>query len=193
VYVPFGRYYRATMHVQAKLMPGSSERAAMDAMREEIRRVDARIPVLALSTMRAFHDGSIELWGLRTGARAFAGLGLLALLLAAIGVYGVKSYTVARRTREIGIRMALGASARDVMRLILGDGLLLTGIGLAIGLPLAVLVSIAFQSVFVDIGGIDVAVLVVATLVLASAATLASALPARRAMKVQPLVALQTD
>jgi ABC-type antimicrobial peptide transport system permease subunit len=115
------------------------------------------------------------------------------MLLAIVGVYGVKSYVVALRTREIGIRMALGASARDVLRLILRDGVFLTGTGVAIGLPLAVLVSLAFTKVFVEIGGLDATVISIATIALAAAATVASAIPARRATKVQPLQALQTE
>jgi putative ABC transport system permease protein len=117
----------------------------------------------------------------------------LALLLAVVGVYGVKSYVVSQRTREIGIRMALGASPRDVLGLVLRDGMYLTGIGVVIGLPLAVLVSIAFTKVFVDIGGFDPGVITLATVVLAVAATAASAVPARRATKVQPLEALQSE
>ena len=85
----------------------------------------------------------------------FTALGGLALLLAAVGVYGVKSYIVAQRTREIGIRMALGASARDVVRLVLRDGFFLTGAGIAVGVPLAILVSLALAAVFVDVGGFD--------------------------------------
>ena len=168
-----------------------SDAAALDAVRTELRSATARLPVLALSTLEAFHDRGIELWALRTGARLFTMLGLLALLLAVVGVYGVKSYVVAQRTREIGIRMALGASTRDVVGLILRDGFYLTGAGLAIGVPLAILVSILFSTVFVEIGGVDATVLSVATIVLALAATIAGAVPARRATKVQPLRALQ--
>jgi predicted permease len=193
VYVPFGRNYRAGMHVLVRTAGRTDDVAATTALRTAIRSADARMPVLAVSTLQAFHDSGIELWALKTGARMFSALGLLALLLAAVGVYGVKSYVVAQRTREIGIRMALGATARDVMGLVLRDGFYLTGAGLAIGIPLAILVSILFTTVFVEIGGLDGAVLSVATLVLALVATIASAVPARRATRVQPLRALQGD
>ena len=192
VYVPFGRHYQAGMFV---LMRSSQpdDAAAAGALRAAIRGTDARLPVLALSTLQAFHDRGLELWALKTGARLFASLGALALLLALVGVYGVKSYVVVLRTREIGIRMALGASARDVLRLVLRDGLFLTGSGLAIGLPLALLVSLAFTKVFVVIGGVDAGVIAVSTITVALAAAVASAIPARRATRVQPLQALQTD
>jgi putative ABC transport system permease protein len=89
--------------------------------------------------------------------------------------------------------MALGASPHDVLRLLLGDGFVLTAMGLAIGVPLAIAVSMAFTSVFVEIGGLDVTVIGVATVVLGAAATIASGVPARRATKVQPLSALRTE
>ena len=193
VYVPFGRNYRASMYVQVKLAPGADEAAAAEALRREIKGVNAQLPVLTLSTMQAFHDNSLELWALKAGAGLFAGLGLLALVLATIGVYAVRAYVVEQRTREIGIRMALGATARDVLALVLRDGAFITGAAVAIGVPLAILVSVAFQSVFVEIGGLDVTVLSVATLTLVAAALLAGAVPARRAAKVEPLTALRTD
>jgi predicted permease len=193
VYVPFGRTYRGSMHVHTRLVPGADEGAGLDALRREIRGADPQLPVLALSTMQAFHDKSLELWALKAGGRMFTGLGALALVLAVVGVYGVKSYVVSQRTREIGIRMALGARPRDVLRLILSDGFLLTGAGLAIGVPLAALVSLAFTKVFVEIGGFDPLIVSMATLVLASAATLASYLPARRATQVAPVTALRAE
>src|SRR6185503_13663947 len=124
---------------------------------------------------------------------AFSALGLMAMLIASIGVYGVRAYMVAQRTREIGIRIALGATSREVMRLILKDGAFLTFGGLAIGIPIALLVSIALRSVFVDVGGIDVVVLLTSAVVLTAAVTLAGAIPARRATRVEPLTALRTE
>jgi ABC-type antimicrobial peptide transport system permease subunit len=114
-------------------------------------------------------------------------------MLAAIGVYGVKAYVVAQRTREIGIRLALGATPTAVVSQLFREGLVLTGVGLAIGAPLAVLVSMSFTAVFVDIGGFDPAVIAVATLVLAASATAATLIPARRATRVHPVTALRTD
>ena len=193
VYVPFGRNYQGGMHLEVRLQQGADAMAGIDAVRGAIRATNAGLPVLALSTMQAFHDTGLGLWALKTGAQLFTALGLLALLLAVVGVYGVKSYVVAQRTREIGIRMALGASARDVLGLVLRDGFFLTGTGLAIGVPLAVLVSMLFTKVFVEIGGFDGLVVSVATMILGAAATVASAIPARRATRVQPLRALQGD
>jgi predicted permease len=193
LYVPFGRNYRAGMHVHVRAIPGSDEAAALDALRREIRGVDPKLPVLALSTMQAFHDNGLELWALKAGGRLFTALGLLAALLAVIGVYGVKSYVVSQRTREIGIRMALGASPGDVLQLVLRDGAYLTGVGVAVGVPLAAFISYAFTKVFVELGGFDPVVVGMSTLLLALSATAASALPARRAAHVAPLVALRTE
>jgi len=193
VYVPFGRETRAGMYAIVRVAPGRNAADALDDVRLAIRSVEPDLPVLALSTLRAFHDRSTELWALRLGSRVFAGLALLALVIAAIGVYGVKSYLVSQRTREIGIRMALGARPGDVLRLVLRDGVLLTGVGVAIGVPLAALVSVALTSVFVDIGGFDGVVVGASTAILAAAAIAAAAVPARRAARVQPLVALRGD
>jgi predicted permease len=192
VYVPFGRNYGAGMHLHVKLS-SADETAGLDTLRREIRAVDARLPVLALSTMQMFHDKSLELFALKTGARLLTALGALALLLAVVGVYGVKSYVVAQRTREIGIRMALGATAGDVLRLVLRDGLFLAGTGVGLGLPLATLVSFAFTKVFVEIGGFDALVVGTATAMLTAAAGVATLVPARRATRVQPLQALQEE
>ncbi|HYN07183.1 MAG TPA: ABC transporter permease [Vicinamibacterales bacterium] len=193
VYVPFGRNYRARMFAIIRTSTGGNELTQLEGVRKTIRAVEPDLPVVSLSTMAAFHSGSLELWALNAGAGLFTMLGLLALLLAVVGVYGVKSYVVAQRTREIGIRMALGASPRDVLSLMLRDGFRLTGLGVAIGVPLATLVSVAFTKVFVEVGGFDATVIAVATVVLAAAATIAGGVPARRATRVQPITALQRD
>lgn len=192
VYVPSGRHYRANMHVHARISPAAGESATLQAIREEILAASPRLPILALSTLQAFHDRSLELWALRAGGRMFTVLGLLALLLAVVGVYGVKSYVVSQRTREFGIRVALGATPLDVLRLVLREGIYLTTAGLAIGLPLAALVSSAFTKVFVQIGGFDPLVVGTATAVLAAASLAASYLPARRATRIVPVSALRS-
>jgi predicted permease len=193
VYVPSGRFYRANMNFHVRLSASGNEGAMLNTIRREIGNAEARLPVLELTTMRGFHERSLELWALNTGGRMFTGLGLLALVLAVVGVYGVKSYVVSQRTREIGIRLALGATRGDVMRLVLGEGVALTGAGIALGVPLAAVVSLAFTKVFVEIGGFDATIVGLAAAVLAASALAASALPARRATRVAPVTALRTE
>jgi predicted permease len=193
VYVPSGRFYRANMHLHARLAPGAAEATVLAAIRQEIRAVDGRLPVLALTTMRGFHDRSLQLWLVNAGGRMFTALGLLALVLAVVGVYGVKSYVVSQRTREIGIRMALGADRREVVRLLLADGAKLALAGIAVGLPLAALVAFALTRVMQDVTPFDPIVFASAPLVLGAAALLASFVPARRAARLEPLKALRTE
>lgn len=193
LFVPMGRNFRANLFVHVRLAPGIADLDGLDLTRRALREADPGMPVLSLMTMHALHDKGIELWALRTGARLFTLLGGVALLLAVVGVYGVKSYVVSQRTREIGIRMALGADARAVLKMMLRDGLMLTGGGVLIGVPLAVAVSMLMASVFVDLGGFDATVVTVATLVLASSAAVATLIPSRRAARIEPLEALRAD
>ena len=114
--------------------PQGGFRAGMlQRVRREIRAFDAALPVLSLKTMQQHLEGSADLWIMRTAATLFSIFGGVALLLATIGLYGIRSYTVARRTREIGIRMALGASPRDTLRLVVREGAVLTAIGASAG------------------------------------------------------------
>jgi predicted permease len=193
IYVPSGRFYRANMNIHVRLSEGVSDTGMLNTIRREIGNVEARLPVLELTTMRGFHERSLELWALTAGTRMFAGMGFLALVLAMVGVYGVKSYVVSQRTREIGIRLALGAGRADVLRLVLGEGIALTSAGIAVGIPLAAFVSIAFTKVFVEIGGLDATVIGIAAGLLAASAMAASFLPARRATQVRPTVALRAE
>ena len=117
----------------------------------------------------------------------------MALLLAMIGLYGVRAYTVARRTREIGIRMALGADARDTLRLILREGLTLTTIGVGAGLALSLALGKLLSSLLFEVSGVDPLVFSVAPVVLAAVSLLACYIPARRAAHVDPMVALRHD
>ena len=113
VYVPFGRQFRSGMnvHLRAAGTGPAAEAAVLQAARREIRAVDERLPVLGLKTMAQFRDASVFYWVVKAGAWLFAVFGAVAVFLAVVGLYAVKAYVVARRTREIGIRMALGSIA----------------------------------------------------------------------------------
>src|SRR4029077_6263620 len=121
------------------------------------------------------------------------GFGVLALLLAAIGIYGVVSYSVAQRTREIGVRMALGAKAKDVLKLALGEGLFVIAVGLVLGLLLASVATRVIASFLYGVGATDPLTFAAVPLLLGFVALSASYIPARRATKVDPLVALRYE
>ena len=123
----------------------------------------------------------------------FSIFGAVALVLAMIGLYGVRAYTVARRTREIGIRMALGADSRDALRMILREGLMLTGIGVCVGLALSLGVGRVLASQLYKVNTVDGPVFLTAPLLLAVVSLLACYLPARRAARVDPMVALRDE
>ncbi|HEU0178069.1 MAG TPA: FtsX-like permease family protein, partial [Blastocatellia bacterium] len=122
-----------------------------------------------------------------------SGFGLLALLLSCLGLYGILSYAVARRASEIGIRMALGADRRDVLWLVLRDALRLVLIGAALGVPAALAVARLVASQLFGISAADPGAVVAATLALFAVAAMAGYLPARRATRVDPLVALKCE
>lgn len=121
----------------------------------------------------------------------FLTIGLLALTLAVVGLYGVKSYLMSQRTREIGIRMALGARPRDVVAMVMREGAALSAVGIGLGLPLAALLGYALSSVLYDVKPLDPIVFLSAPILLALAALAATWLPARRATRVTPLTALR--
>ncbi len=195
IYVPFGQYYRADTHIHLKVSASGREAQirTLETVRRKIREVDAGLPVLELKTLRDHLDGSLDLWVEETGARILGMFGAIALLLAVIGLYGVRVYTVARRTHEIGIRMALGASSADTRRMILREGLMVTAIGLVCGLVLALAIGRILAGFLYDVRAVDAAVLLSAILLLAAVATLACYLPARKAARVDPVVALRYE
>jgi ABC-type antimicrobial peptide transport system permease subunit len=129
----------------------------------------------------------------RLVASLSAAFGVLATLLACIGLYGVLAYSVARRSREIGVRMALGANAGDVVRLVLREAGLLLGLGIAVGLPVTLGLARAVKSQLFGVHFADLGTLVGAALGLALATGLAGYLPARRASRVDPLTALRYE
>jgi predicted permease len=195
VYLPFGRNYRAHMIVHLRLDRGGEDAAAgvLESVGREIRGIDPRLPILSMKTLGAHLEQGIERWMVRTAAGVFAVLGGVAVLLALIGVYGVKSYVVSRRTREIGIRMALGATPRDILSWMLHDGLISTAAGLGLGILLALGIGRVLSSALYGVGGVDLLTFVAAPALLAAAALLAAYLPSRRATRLAPSVALRQD
>jgi ABC-type antimicrobial peptide transport system permease subunit len=162
----------------------------VSAIRREVAALDPNLPIQNIETLREQFE--LYLWPARMSAGLVTALGGLGLLLATIGLYGVMSYAVAQRTREIGIRMALGAQARDVLGLVIGQGMRLTLAGIAIGLAAAWASTRFLTSLLYGVSERDPLTFVGVPLVLA-AAWLACYLPAQRATKVAPLIALRNE
>ena len=167
------------------------EAAVIPAVRQAMQRVDAQIPVYELETMEAQIGES--LFAERMVAALSAAFGLLATLLAAVGLYGVMSYSVARRTREIGIRLALGAPRERVLRMVLREVGTLGAWGLGLGLPLAVGLARLVASQLFGLPPHDPLTLACATALIAGVTLLAGLVPARRAMRVDPMLALRYE
>ena len=193
VYVPYGARFNTIMNLHVRLDAGIADTAVLPSLRRELRAVDAQLPILSATTMALHRNGSLEVWGVRAAATMFTTFGALALLLATIGVYGLKAYDVSRRTREIGIRMALGADAVAVERMVLSEGARTTAIGLTIGLLLAAGVGKLLSGLLYRVSPFDPVILAAAALMLSTSALLACYLPARRATRVVPLDALRSE
>jgi putative ABC transport system permease protein len=133
------------------------------------------------------------IWQRRAAGTLFMIFGALALTLAAVGIYGVMSYLISRRTREIGIRMAMGAQPRDVLKVTIGEGATLIAIGLGIGLVVAFIAAKAMNSLLYQVSAADPLTYLIVPLLLASVALVACYIPAWRAMKVDPIVALRDE
>jgi predicted permease len=195
LYVPFTQEYQSDMsfHLRTAHLGPDAEARTLEAVRNEVRATDGRLPVLALKTLRTHLESSIDLWIVRTGARMFAVFGAVALLVAAIGLYGVRAYTVARRTREIGIRIAVGASTRDALFMILREGLLVTAVATGIGLALSFALARVLAGLLYQANATDPVVFLAAPGILALVSLLACYFPARRASQVEPMTALRYE
>jgi predicted permease len=193
VFVPSGSMFRAMMTLHVRTAAGVPDAAMLATLRRELQSLDARLPILSAKTMADHRYRSLTEWSVRAAATLFSTFGALALLLATIGVYGLKAYDVARRTREIGIRIALGATSGDVKLLMLREGLRTTIAGVAIGLLLAAGVGKLVSGLLYQVSPLDPIAMTTAAVTLAFAALLASYIPAQRATKVEPLLALRSE
>jgi putative ABC transport system permease protein len=190
-FVPLSQQYRAlrVMHVRAT---GSPELLA-PLVQKEIRALNPHLPVYDVRTMTRMLDGGNGFFLLNMGALFGGGLGLLGLVLALVGIYGVVSYTASQRTQEIGVRMALGAQRTDILRLVVGQGLVLVAIGIGVGLCAAFGVSRLLGNLLFGISATDMTTFVGVPILLGSMALMASYIPAFRATRIDPMVALRTE
>jgi predicted permease len=190
VYVPYAQ--RGQMSDLTFYVRTSGEAAGLtEPARRVVKELDPALPVFGTKTMRAQVDESLFVE--RTVAVLSAAFGLLATALAAVGLYGVMSYTVARRTREIGIRVALGAERRAILGLVLREVVAMAAIGIAVGLPLAWALGRLLSSQLYGLSPSDPLTVGAASLLLAAVAILSGYLPAQRATRVDPLVALRYE
>jgi putative ABC transport system permease protein len=189
VYVPF---MQSTLTQATLVVRGPADAATKgQAMRQAVREADPSLPVFTIRTMEEYFERTLTSKRLLMLVLAlFAGV---ALTLAAVGIYGVMSYGVAQRTSEIGIRMALGAHPRDVLRLVVGEGMLLTIGGLGLGLAAAYWLTRLMTRMLFGVSATDAATFTVVAALLAVVAFLATWIPARRAARVDPLIALRYE
>lgn len=194
IYVPFAQGATASAHFHVRPRTAPTTPAVLtDAVRGEIRSAAPGLPLFSTRTFGAHVDSSPEYWTLQVTAALFGAFGGLAMVVAMVGIYAVMSYAVARRTREIGIRMAVGAMPSTVKRMILREGLTLTLMGVGIGLVLGVGVGRMMASMFVDLSAFDPVTFTVVPAGFVAAALVAAWLPARRATQVNPVTALRSD
>ena len=166
-------------------------RSLVGPIRGEVQALDRRVPVYAVKTMS--EHMTYALWAPNMAASFSLAFGVLAVLLSAVGLYSVMAYVVSQRTREVGIRMALGADRSHVLKMITKQGMWLAGIGVGIGMVLSLALVRVLSSLLIGVSGYDPLIFVLVPLLLGSVAFVASYLPARRATKVNPLIALRYE
>lgn len=191
IFIPEYQMYESGMTLMVKANSASDVGSVASAARREITRLDPRLPVVGM--LLGGQNLTYAYWGPRLSAGIGTAFGLLALLLTTMGLYSVMTYAVSQRTREIGIRMALGAQLLDVMKLVLKQGIALVIVGIVIGLAGALLVTRALSSLLLNVGTTDPLTFIAVSVLLVLVALLACYIPARRAAKVDPLVALKYE
>jgi len=195
LFVPFAQGYsgNVVLHVRFNTLDRQAVVGMIPTIRSTLREIDPDLPLLTIAPWVDLMERSVCLWIVKLGATLFGAFGAIALLLAVVGVYGVKAYAVACRTREIGIRMALGAHRKDVFALIMRQGAMQTALAVSVGLLLSLGAGRVLSQILYEVSPSDPFALISSSLLLAVAALLACFLPARRAMHVNPITALRTE
>jgi putative ABC transport system permease protein len=188
-YLPLTQDYAPAVTMQVRT--SSRPEAVVATVRSQVQSLDTNLALTNMNTVGELIDQG--LWAPRMGAALLTVFGGLALLLAVVGVYGVLSYSVNQQTREIGIRMAMGAQTGRVLSLVVGQGMRLAAAGLTLGLLVAFAAMRVLSSLLFGVSAHDPLIFVGVSLVLAAAAILACYIPARRATKVDPIIALRYE
>jgi predicted permease len=187
IYLPLTQNYSGSMTLQVRT--AGDPNGMVGVVKRELQNLDPALPAYDVKTLT--EHMSVSLLPAQLGASLLGIVGMLALMLAAIGIYGLTAFSVVQRTREIGIRMALGAQTTDIIRLAMRQGLALTFIGLIIGLIGAFLLSGVLSEFLYGVSQMDPITYVGITIILGAVAILACYLPARRATKVDPMISLR--
>ncbi len=189
VYQPYWQHQLLAMSLVVRT--AADPRSIAAVMRQEIRQLEPEMPLPEMRTMQQVVSESVSRRRFQMHLLLiFAGV---ALVLAAVGIYGVISYAVSQRTHEIGIRMALGAERRDVVKLVVGQGMILALVGVTLGVGAAFALTRLMSSLLFGVGATDPVTFVIASLLLVGVAFVACYLPARQAAKVDPMVALRYE
>ncbi|MEJ2147720.1 MAG: ADOP family duplicated permease [Acidobacteriota bacterium] len=189
-----GRHPRHVfIHLRGQTADAVASGTLAKHVRSRLTALDPSLPLVRLAPYSTIIDHNIELWSVRFAATLFGAFGAIALLLAVVGVYGVKAFGVARRTREFGIRVALGARPSQIYALLMKQGAVQIAIALSVGLLLSLAAGRLLASMLLRVSADDPVVLMAAAIPLALTALLATWLPARRATRVNPVKALRTE
>jgi ABC-type antimicrobial peptide transport system permease subunit len=191
VYTPYGQDPQDLYGMNFELRAAGAPLALAEAVRRVVREADSRIPVADIDTQDRIIDETISQE--RTFAALGGGFAVLAVLIACVGLYGTMAYSVARRTAEIGVRMALGAQRARVVRMVLRDVIVVAVAGLAVGVPVAVALAHVLQAFLFGVQAKDTMVMVAAPLILFAAAVAAGYGPAWRASRIDPWRALRHE